>query len=384
MTWWTSTFFHMHKRHRFTCDQVIQVRPNFTLRLLHGIGYQRNISAARLIDHWQIAKKFRAHARSLSQRPDVILCSFPTIDFSVESVRFARASGSKVVLDIRDLWPDIFLHVVPKFVKPVARLALGPYFRRAAFALGGADAIFAVNDGFVNWGLDRARRKRNSFDRAFPMAYSSAAPMPEQQDRARQFWRSLGVDASEATFKAIFIGTVGRQFEFEAVVEAAKSLADSHFQVIICGTGDLLDEVRALSRGATNILFPGWVGAAEIWTLMRMAQVGLAPYHNEDSFLHSLPNKSIEYLSAGLPIVSSLPGALARLLMERNCGITYSNNNASELRAALELLRNQSSLRRAMAANAKAVFDASFRAETVYSEMICLLEKLATESARRP
>ncbi|MCP2830399.1 glycosyltransferase WbuB, partial [Salmonella enterica subsp. enterica serovar Typhimurium] len=50
VTWWTSTFLHMKKRHLFDTDQVVELRPGLRLRLLHGTGYTRNVSLQRLID----------------------------------------------------------------------------------------------------------------------------------------------------------------------------------------------------------------------------------------------------------------------------------------------------------------------------------------------
>jgi glycosyltransferase involved in cell wall biosynthesis len=114
-----------------------------------------------------------------------------------------------------------------------------------------------------------------------------------------------------------------------------------------------------------------------------MSQVGLAPYHAEESFTHSLPNKSLEYLSAGLPIVSSLPGALQRLLDANECGLTYANGNPDALESHLRfLISNPESLKR-MGANALALFAARFSAEHVYSGMIDYLQKLTENPPSR-
>ncbi len=125
------------------------------------------------------------------------------------------------------------------------------------------------------------------------------------------------------------------------------------------------------------MVFPGWVGAAEIWTLMRMARAGLAPYHNSKDFRSSLPNKSIEYLSAGLPLVSSLTGELERLLSEHGCGVTYVEGDAGSLAASLSSLYDDGARLEAMAANAAALFAEKFTAEKVYGAMCRYLEDLA-------
>jgi glycosyltransferase involved in cell wall biosynthesis len=381
VTWWTSSFDHVRKCHRVNDDQVVAIKNNYTIRLLHGRGYARNVSVARLIDHWQIAQKFRRLSHTLDRRPDVVLCSFPPVELSAEAVRFGAEFGVPVALDIRDLWPDIFLNLAPPPLRPLARAILWPYFRLAKYALRHADAVLAVNEPFVDWGINSGRRARSAFDHAFPMAYPSRDPASDEQKRAVEFWSRFGVSQADGSFKIIFAGTIGRQFELEPVIEAAKALAGSNFKFILCGTGDRFDHIRMLAHAVPNVIMPGWVGAAEIWALMRLAQVGLAPYHDEESFTHSLPNKSLEYLSAGLPVVSSLPGALARLLADNRCGITYANRDARELRAALEMLRNNPKLRAAMGQNAKLVFETDYRAENVYAKMIAHLEALAARKA---
>jgi glycosyltransferase involved in cell wall biosynthesis len=381
VTWWTSNFNHWLKHHRFPGDHVVEVRPNYTMRLLHGCGYNRNVSLARLIDHWQMARKFRAQSRALAERPDVILCSFPPIELSAEAVRYGREFSVPVALDVRDLWPDIFINLVPAPARPLAKAALRPYFRMTRDALLNATAILAINEPFLQWGLDRAGRSATPLDRAFPMAYPSREPSAAEQRQAVEFWQARDVTENDGSFKVIFAGTLGRQFQFEPIIEVAKALTGSNIRFVLCGTGDRFNYVQSLTRGLPNVLLPGWVGAAQIWTLMRMAHAGLAPYHDEESFTHSLPNKSLEYLSAGLPIVSSLPGALARLLAERRCGLTYPNLDARSLRVMLETLHDQPDLRAEMARNAQATYNSGFRAEVVYARMITHLEQIAHSNA---
>jgi glycosyltransferase involved in cell wall biosynthesis len=278
------------------------------------------------------------------------------------------------------MWPDIFPPLAPAFARPLARAALWPYFRLSRLALRNASAIVGITDEFVEWGLKCAGRERTQWDRAFPMGYPSAQPTESEQQRARELWRSRGVTADDSKFKIAFAGTIGRQFEFEAALEAARLLGPE-FQFILCGAGDRYADLQSLCRDVPNVILTGWIGADEIWTLMRIANVGLAPYHSEESFTLSLPNKSLEYLSAGMPVVSSLSGTLERLLAEQRCGFTYPNRDAAALAAFLKRLRLEPRLYAEMAANANRLFDARFRAEAVYSEMAEHLENLV--SAKR-
>ena len=378
VTWWTSTFLHMKKRHVADRDCVVEVQPGLSLKLLRGVAYNRNISIRRLMDHWILGRKFAQQAAG-ETKPDIILCAFPIIELSLEAVRYGQRAGVPVVLDVRDLWPDIFLHVAPRHTASLFRAMLSPYFSMTKRAFKGASAVVGINEGFVDWGVRRAERPRNSHDRAFPMGYPSRQPSEKAIDEAKLFWADRGVVESDI-FRMVFTGNIGRQFEFEPIVEVAKRMQDMPVQFVICGSGDFFDQLKRLSKDLQNIILPGWVGSTEIWQLMRMAQAGLAPYHAEESFTLSLPNKPLEYFSAGLPVISSLPGALREVLDVHQCGWTYPNNDADGLEEILRCLMSDRELQKRAGHNALRLFHARFSAEQVYGEMI---EYLSALSANR-
>ena len=63
--------------------------------------------------HKIVAKKFNEIALSNHiEFPDLILCAYPAIELSRAGVQFANKIGVPVVVDIRDLWPDIFVEIL--------------------------------------------------------------------------------------------------------------------------------------------------------------------------------------------------------------------------------------------------------------------------------
>lgn len=369
VVWWSSTFDHFTKRQRFKESTTLQFKDYAKLLLLHGPAYRSNVSVSRVLNHIVIAREFTRRAERES-KPDIILCSFPTIELSAAAVEYGHRHRVPVVLDIRDLWPDIFLELAPTPLRSLARLALTPLFRLTRKACLGASAIIGINPDFTEWGVRNAGRARGALDATFPLAYKEQAPPAHAIHAARQRWQERGLSSS--SFIACFFGTIGRQFELDTVIEAARRLGSRRPDMVfvLCGDGDRLSQYRELARDCPNVIFPGWVDHADIWTLMRMAAVGLAPYTSEDSFTSSLPNKAIEYLSAGLPLVSSLRGALQQLLMNYNCGLSYKNRDVEDCVRALDWLYTDPVLRRQMADNALAVFRERFVAERVYGDLI--------------
>ena len=376
--WWTSAFDHVRKTRRAVENTFVSLAGNYRIGMLRSCGYRRNISLARLFDHRGLARNFIELAPR-EPSPDVILCSMPTIELSREAVRYAKGRGIPVVLDIRDLWPDVLLDIAPSWARWAARLFLSSLFRDLREACAGATAVIGITDPIVEWGVRYAGRPKTGLDRAFPLGYVEQIPLPEEMEKAQRAWGGLGIGANPGEFLVCFFGTIGRQFDLGTVIKAARRLEGGgrRFRFVLCGSGDMLPRFRKLAGDITSVVFPGWVGAAEIWTLMRIARVGLAPYHNSIDFRSSLPNKSIEYLSAGLPLVSSLTGELERLLEEHGCGVTYTEGDAESLATALVELYDHRARLETMADNALALYIGRFTAERIYNELCGYLEYLA-------
>ena len=181
---------------------------------------------------------------------------------------------------------------------------------------------------------------------------------------------------------AAFVGTMGLQkLDMTPVIAAARALRGQNLQFVLCGDGDGLASFRAMASGLDNVIFPGQIGWAEIWTLLRLATVGLAPYRRSLNYTNNLPNKPIEYLSAGLPVLSSLDGTLRSLLNQHECGLTYDTTD--ELIAMLSTLRAEPGRWGDMATAAARLFRAEFVAESVYGAMAEHLERVASEGLGR-
>ena len=370
VVWWTSTFDHARKRLRFKSGTCVDIRTRYRLWLLHSrLTYKRNVSLERIVNHSILASRF-AHLSVSEPKPDIILCSLPTLELCLAATAYGQSHEVPVVIDARDMWPDIFLEPVPTFLRPFANLALQPFRTMARRACSRATAIVGITPGFVEWALRYAGRKRRVLDRDFPLAYPEPNLPEAEMSHAISRWASKGV--TKEKFVVCFFGTFGRQFDMETVISAARTLTGQgrDFLFVLCGTGDRLDYYKQLAADCPNVLFPGWIGAVDIWALMRLASVGLAPYHSSPNFTMHIPNKPIEYLCGGLPIVSSLKGTLADLLSAYRCGVTYENGNAPELATLLVNLRDNRGKTEEIAKNARALYESRFEAETVYQNMV--------------
>jgi glycosyltransferase involved in cell wall biosynthesis len=283
-----------------------------------------------------------------------------------------------VVLDIVDLWPQVLVELLPRVCRSVGRAALAPLYFSARAACREATAIFGPTEPFVDWGLRLGRRNGSEWDRSFAPGYVLTPVSPERQKTAEEFWDQRGVASKSDAFYAVFLGTIGRQFTFEPIFDAARILQQARqpIRFVFAGVGDCVEHYKSRAAGLDNVDFPGWVGMPEILTLMRRSAIGLAPYRTTPNFTMNIPGKIAEYLAGGLPIALSLShGVMHNLLRDRCCGFSYDGDPrvlADRLGHLCERREDLASL----SANARALFDEAFTVEAAYGELTSHLERM--------
>lgn len=371
VTWWTSTFDRIRRENIAATDLTISLKEGLRVKLLHGGGYKKSISLARVLHHRQVARKFLRHAEGEAP-PDIILSAYPTVEFCKAAVEYGKGKRIPVILDMRDMWPDIILDTAPRVMRPFARILMHSMIRDSRSVCSEATAITGITEEFVDWGLRRGGRDRTGFDRPFPMAYVTKSPPKNDIEEAERFWDRLGITGSTTDFVACFIGTMGHQFDLGTPIEAFRILVESgrRAKLVLCGIGDRFEVYRKMASGNDHVIFPGWVNASMMHVLLRRAAIGLNPIPDRYDFLSTINNKAIEYMSAGLPMLSSpKKGVLSRFIHGNHLGESYEPGDAMGLaRRLVDLMNNPYALRE-YSKHARRAFERHFNAEIVYREM---------------
>jgi glycosyltransferase involved in cell wall biosynthesis len=373
--WWTDDFDHYKKVHRFGMDEFREVVPGISVQWLHTPGYSKNISLRRFRDHRLLARKI-VESAARHPAPDIILCCMPADTLCKAAAELGERFRCPVVLDVRDLWPDVFYARLPRLLRPLLRLYTCNMRKRLSFAFSRAAAIFGTSPGFVNWGLAYAGREKTEFDRDFPISSPLDKPADAAVAKAFEFWRGHGIAADNPPFLASFMGAFSSMYRFDAVIEAARLLKDEkNVRIVLCGKGPLENEIRRQVRDLPNVILPGWIHYPEVWSLLKMSGAGLCPYYDEENFSLNMPNKPGEYISAGLPILSSVDGYLGGLLKSYQCGFVYTTGR--ELADHIRTLSRNPETHARMCGNTRTLFQEKFDAAVIYREMRMTLEKTA-------
>ncbi len=376
--WWSSSFHHHTKSFYVEKDTSFQINPLSELRLLHAPGYKKHLSFARLWNHGMIAKKLRRDFEALkNDPPDVLYVSYPAIETAFVSAQYAKLWNIPLVLDARDMWPDTFLEPAPRALRPLVRLLFEPYFAMSRSAFSKASSILGITEEFVEWGLEKAGRPREPFDRSFALAYEDRNISESERKNAEKYCADILKSKSPVRLRALFAGSFSRHFDFKPILRAAA--ADPSCQFVLCGHGDTLEQTRTEAAGLPNIIFPGWIDFPKLRVLQELSQIGLAPYKNTPSFLKSLPNKMVEYMAGGLVIASSLSGHSEKIISENDLGFAYDFKVPDSLAAQLKMIQTDSPAFKRQSDKNREYFQRHFQAESVYQELVNTLEKVASD-----
>lgn len=380
--WFSSSFDHFSKSFRSRESVEAALSEGIKLHLLPAHGYKRNLSIQRLRDHAYLGRRLESFISNM-KAPDLVLSSYPIIDFASIASRYGTSCNIPVVIDVRDMWPDIFEYGVPTILKPIAKPLFSLYRRQGRKALADATAICGITDEFVDWAVAMAGRLRQATDRAFPLCFHRQAYKDYEISDAEKFWQNFGVPLNSKRPLFVFLGTLGNSLDVEPLLNAAMRFEDCENgpYFVFCGEGDRLKKYRQMTARSQNIFLPGWVNGAQGYTLMRYARAGLNPLPHRPDFLASINGKTSEYLAAGLPIVSSpKEGAVYRLLREHSCGVSYDPSNVDEAEFVLRGLLENLEACKSMSKAASRLFSEKFVAETVFKEMAIYLEQIVEDT----
>lgn len=373
--WFSSAFHHYKKEHRVKQTTSIKVSDGYHIHLIKTKGYRKNISLDRIAHYKKLAKGFNKKKASL-KKPDVILATMAPLEFSQAAINYGNKHNIPVIIDIRDLWPDIYEELFPSLIKPLIK----PYilFSRSKLKkiLVKSSSLIGVTNEFLQYGLEIAKIDKRSYDTVFHTAYKPRSSSLYVNE-FNEIWNEYNINSNN--FIITFIGNFGQQFELEPIINAANRLKDiPNIKFVLCGNGKYLNDVKEKTKDNPNVVITGWIDEKKISSLLSASSIGIAPYRNSANFTKNTPNKFGEYLSASIPVMISIPGIMENLVNEYNCGFYYKNT--SSLVEKINLLYKKRNLLDTLSKNAFKLFNDKFNADIVYNEFANYVIEIANKS----
>ncbi len=379
VTWWTSSVNHSSKTffpESIENDEFI-LPWGSKLIFLKSILYKRNISLKRLINHWGTAKHFEKIAQK-KQKPDIIICCFPTLELSHAAIKYGKKENIPVLLDVRDLYPDVYINIFPSYIKFLARMIIAPMVWKTHVVMRKATGIIAISETYLNWALTYAKRKPKKFDGVYHMSYPKMVNVQLPSDEFISNFKEL-----EGKKIVLFVGSFMLSYDVETIIQVARHLQNlnqNEYHFVLVGDGVFGKKWREMAKDLSNITFTGWVQSHEIHWISMRSWVAVAAYKKQA--LQCLPNKYYEYMSFGLPILHSLKGETRDFVEQNQCGLYYEAENMESLLFCLEELRRDPQKRESMGCSSRESYEEKYSPEQVYGNLIRHAEKVVEEAKK--
>jgi len=145
----------------------------------------------------------------------------------------------------------------------------------------------------------------------------------------------------------------------------------------LAGDGDDFKQLMATKH--RNVVFTGWIDAPKIQKLMDSSHVALAPYRSSTAFMRSIPIKIFEYMSFGVPIVTSLDGEVRNLVERAQIGKFYAESESNQLVEVIKFLYSNRTDLLNMRRNSSKTFETEFSPKHTFRNRVRFLESICRE-----
>ncbi len=269
--------------------------------------------------------------RSLKERYDIVIaCTMP--DAAILSALPCRLFGSKLVLDVHDTMPELYLD---KFGGRHGRIGARMLMLQERLSARLADRVLAVHDL-------HAERLHQSGVPQRKLVVIANSPDPRIFPVADTDWQSprRRSEPGDGPFSIICHGTISRRLGLDTAL-AALALLHERFPLIrlkVIGAGDHLNEVKVLSQNLgveSAVSFEPPVPIQDLAAKIGEANVGLVPNLASSATHLMLPVKLLEYATLGIPVICARLRTVEHYFTEKSVRF-FSPNNAPQLAGAIE------------------------------------------------
>lgn len=301
-------------------------------------GYKKNISFGRIYFELKFGKKFAELTKKLD-KPELIILAIPCLFYSKQVVNYAKENNIKIVLDVIDIWPELFKLVLPKFLKPIHRIIFFPLYKMRDSVVKESVAVVGVSKDYVATVLKKYNNKNKL------VSYLGLDVDKFRLDLCRNNSLISAGLISNNRINVIYSGTLGDAYDIPTIISAAIFFAKRQFpvQFLFVGDGPRRSQVELLcSKYPKSAKYLGVVNVDELPSIYRNCDVGLVSYLSDSTV--AVPVKFFDYVAAGLAIVNSLSLEISEIISKNSIGINYLPESSDSLITAIQTYINNRDL----------------------------------------
>lgn len=344
---------NMYKNREFWDDETINQQSHKITRVSLKNSHYDN----RLFFYVEIMVRFFMNLWKYRNRNyDYLYVSSPPIFIVFSALLGKHILKSKIILEIRDLWPDSLTGVKTfdnKFIIQVFRWLEKMMYNKA-------DIIVINSEGFRN----HIRSKLKNRDK--PMIYLPNGP--RKSEMVNNF-------SNNKTFRVVYTGNVGLAQDIDRLKLISKLLDEKNIPFDIIGYGIKLPELKQFikEKSLKNVNVYEPTTRKKSLEMIKKSDVAIAFLNDEEVFETVLPGKIIDYMSCGTPVIAGVKGIAAKVITENDAGYTFEYEDTESMVAKIEELKNNPEKRKRLSYNCKKAIEDQFLWETNIEKLLKLI-----------
>lgn len=292
------------------------------------LRYRRNVSPQRIRSHLKFSRDVFRRVEQLG--PELVYVMVPPNSLSREAAAYKkRHPGTRLILDIYDLWPESF---PSDKVKRLAALPFALWGRFRDVGLQSADIVYTECRLFAQV---LGKRLAGKDVRLLPLCRERATTA----DPTAPAGEELGL---------CYLGSIGKLLDIDALTALIREAVRLRPVALhIVGEGETREQLIAAAReaGARVVHHGRLYGEAERQAIFDQCHFGINMM--KDSVRVGLTMKSLDYFAGGLPILNTIAGDTRENIAAYGAGIEVDRANiAAAARRAAGMTREQNTAMR--------------------------------------
>lgn len=370
----TGDYNHYAKKVR-NVEKFRKEYPDFNdIEIVHVTPYKKNISFQRWISTLVWGRAVKKWVESHIDNYDIIFQCMPDISATLKLKKICQESGKKLVIDVRDLWPEAFRVVLKK--DWLYKTVMYPMKRQADSCYAAADEIMAVSNEYLQRGLSVNTKAKNRtavyIGAIFDKFYSGIDKYASQ------------IKKKDGEVWVTYAGTLGSTYDLYTLLDAASYLQKSgnnHIVLKILGQGPEEDNLKryAADKSLHNVDFVGFVDYEMMAAYLSKSDMTINSIKRRAA--QSIINKVADYFAAGIPCLNgSLCKEMMRLIDDYQSGLNFEPENVDSLVNAILKIDNNKVLAKQYGENAKKLAKEKFDRNVTYHKIIELFDAMMPKS----
>lgn len=278
--------------------------------------------------------------------------------------------GIPYTLHVQDVWPESVTDsgmVGSSKLKDLVYRVLSSWTKRL---YGNSDMLIAISAGMRDLLIERG-----STPEKCSVVYNWAdeekiVPKPSES------FEGNGV-------KLLYAGNLGPMQDLETMIDAAALMGNQpRFHLSLAGGGILEEQIKIKTRNLPQVDFLGRLSAEEVSELYLKSDFQLVTLKDLSVFRVTVPSKFQSSLAAGVPVITTVKGAVADLIEQYQAGLVAEPENPDSLRQVFQLALNMTAEERAeMGKNARRLYDELMSSASGLSSIASILSGEVRQSS---